>query len=180
MEPPDGTSHDIEHRHQRRPPAGTTERDSEPIKAIPVRHWGQWVSAVVVLALVAALVYSVATNDNLQWSVVGDNITERSVLRGLWVTIQLTVLSMVLGIALGIVVAVMRLSSNKVLSTVSWFYIWLFRGTPVLVQLLVWFNLALFFPTIGFGPLAGGHERPHQAVRRSPAGTRPQRGRLHG
>ena len=59
-------------------PAGTTERDSEPIKAIPVRHWGQWISAVVVLALAAALVYSVATNDNLQWSVVGDNITERS------------------------------------------------------------------------------------------------------
>jgi polar amino acid transport system permease protein len=131
----------------------TTERDSEPIKAIPVRHWGLWVSALVVLALVAALVYSVATNDNLQWSVVGENITERSVLRGLWVTIQLTVLAMVLGIALGIVVAVMRLSSNKVLGTVSWFYIWLFRGTPVLVQLLVWFNLALFFPTIGFGPL---------------------------
>ncbi len=133
--------------------AGTAERDSEPITAIPVRHWGQWVSAVVVLVLVSALVYSVATNDNLQWSTVGDNITERSVLRGLWVTIQLTVLSMILGIALGIVVAVMRLSSNKVLGTVSWFYIWLFRGTPVLVQLLVWFNLALFFPTIGFGPL---------------------------
>ena len=54
---------------------------------------------------------------------------------------------MVLGIALGIVVAVMRLSHNQVLSTVSWFYIWLFRGTPVLVQLLIWFNLALFFPT---------------------------------
>jgi len=134
-------------------PAGTAERDSEPIKAIPVRHWGQWVSAAVVLALAAALVYSVATNDNLQWSVVGDNITEESVLRGLWVTIRLTVLSMVLGIALGIVVAVMRLSSNKVLGTVSWFYIWLFRGTPVLVQLLLWFNLGLFFPTIGLGSL---------------------------
>lgn len=131
--------------------AGTDERQREPIKAIPVRHWGQWVSAVVVLAAVAALVYSVATNDNLQWSVVGENLTEASVLRGLWVTIQLTVLAMVLGIVLGIVVAVMRLSENRVLSTVSWFYIWLFRGTPVLVQLLLWFNLALFFPTIGIG-----------------------------
>lgn len=134
--------------------AGTDERQREPIKAIPVRHWGQWVSAVVVLAAVGALVYSVATNDNLQWSLVGDNLTEASVLRGLWVTIQLTVLAMVLGIVLGIVVAVMRLSENRVLSTVSWFYIWLFRGTPVLVQLLLWFNLALFFPTIGVGPLS--------------------------
>ncbi|MGH8894377.1 MAG: amino acid ABC transporter permease, partial [Actinomycetes bacterium] len=134
-------------------PADAGGRQREAVKAIPVRHWGQWVSAVVVLVVVAALVWSVAVNDNLRWSVVGDNLTERSVLRGLWVTIQLTVLSMVLGIVLGIVVAVMRLSDNKVLGTVSWFYIWLFRGTPVLVQLLVWFNLALFFPTIGFGPL---------------------------
>lgn len=134
--------------------AGVAEREREPIKAVPVRHWGQWVSAAVVLAAVAGLVYSVATNDNLQWSVVGANLTEASVMRGLWVTIQLTLLAMVLGIGLGVVVAVMRLSPNRVLSTVSWFYIWLFRGTPVLVQLLLWFNLALFFPTIGVGPFS--------------------------
>ncbi|MGH8968898.1 MAG: amino acid ABC transporter permease [Actinomycetes bacterium] len=137
-------------------PAGAGGRGHEAVKAIPVRHWGQWASAVVVIVLVAALIWSVATNDNLRWSVVGEFITERTVLGGLWVTIQLTVLSMVIGIALGIVVAVMRLSDNKVLSTVSWFYIWLFRGTPVLVQLLIWFNLALFFPKLGFGPLQGG------------------------
>jgi len=134
--------------------AGSDRWQREPIKAIPVRHWGQWVSVVVVLAAVAALVYSVATNDNVQWSVVGENLTEASVLRGLWVTIQLTVLAMILGVVLGVVVAVMRLSDNRVLSTVSWFYVWAFRGTPVLVQLLVWFNLALFFPTIGVGPLS--------------------------
>ena len=103
------------------------------------------------LALVAALIYSVATNDNLQWSEVREFLFESSVLDGLWVTIQLTVLAMVAGIALGIVLAVMRLSQNPVLRTVGWFYIWLFRGTPVLVQLLIWFNLALFFPRIGFG-----------------------------
>ena len=130
---------------------GAGAREREAIKAIPVRHWGQWASAAIVLVLAAGLMYSVATNDNLQWAVVRENLFEASVLRGLWVTIQLTLLAMVLGIVLGIVVAVMRLSNNKVLSTLSWLYIWVFRGTPVLVQLLIWFNLALFFPRLGFG-----------------------------
>jgi polar amino acid transport system permease protein len=121
---------------------------------VPVSHWGQWFSAVVVLALVAALAYSVATNDSIHWPAVRQNLFEQSVLRGLWVTIQLTVLAMVAGIVLGILLAVMRLSSNPVLRTVSGFYIWLFRGTPVLVQLLIWFNLALFFPRIGIGSLS--------------------------
>jgi polar amino acid transport system permease protein len=137
---------------------GTTSdagaRQREPIEAVPVPHWGQWVSAVVVLALVAALLFSVATNNNIQWSVVGQYLFEKSVLPGLWVTIQLTVLAMVAGIVLGIVLAVMRLSDNPVLRTVGWFYIWAFRGTPVLVQLLIWFNLALFFPRIGVGSIS--------------------------
>jgi len=123
----------------------------EPIKAVPVRHTGQWVSAVVVLAIVALLVWSVATNENLQWSVVGDYLFDRSILKGAVTTIQLTVLSMVIGVVLGVVLAVMRLSANPVLSAVSNAYLWLFRGTPVLVQVVIWFNLALIFPTLGFG-----------------------------
>jgi polar amino acid transport system permease protein len=134
--------------------ARTAPRQREAVKAVPVRHWGQWVSAVIVLVLVAALVVSVAGNDNIQWAVVQRYLFDNAVLRGLWVTIWLTIASMALGIVLGIVVAVMRLSTNRVLSTISWFYIWLFRGTPVLVQLLIWFNLALFFPRLGFGPLS--------------------------
>jgi polar amino acid transport system permease protein len=134
----------------------TGPRQREAVKAVPVRHWGQWVSAVVVLGIVAALIVSVAGNDNIQWSVVRRYLFDSSVLRGLWVTVWLTIASMALGIVLGIVIAVMRLSRNRVLGTVSWFYIWLFRGTPVLVQLLIWFNLALFFPKIGFGPFSTG------------------------
>jgi polar amino acid transport system permease protein len=134
--------------------SGSDARQREAIKAVPVPHWGQWVSALVVLALVAALLYSVATNNNIQWSEVQKYLFEKSVMAGLWVTIQLTVLAMVAGIALGIVLAVMRLSQNPVLRTASWFYIWLFRGTPVLVQLLIWFNLALFFPRIGIGSVS--------------------------
>jgi polar amino acid transport system permease protein len=134
--------------------SGSDARQREAIKAVPVPHWGQWVSALVVLALVAALLYSVATNNNIQWSEVQKYLFEKSVMAGRWVTIQLTVLAMVAGIALGIVLAVMRLSQNPVLRTASWFYIWLFRGTPVLVQLLIWFNLALFFPRIGIGSVS--------------------------
>jgi polar amino acid transport system permease protein len=129
-------------------------RQREAVKAVPVRHWGQWVSAVVVVGIVAALVFSIAGNDNIQWPVIRQYLFDSTVLQGLFVTVWLTIAAMVLGIILGIVVAVMRLSHNRVLSTVSWFYIWLFRGTPVLVQLLIWFNLALFFPRIGFGPLS--------------------------
>jgi len=134
--------------------AATVVREREPIKAIPVRHFGRWVSAGIVLVLVATLTYALATNDNIQWSVVGENLFDSTIMEGLFVTVWLTVLSMLLGVALGVVLAVMRLSNNKVLSTVSWFYIWLFRGTPVLVQLLVWFNLALFFPRIGVGSVS--------------------------
>jgi len=126
----------------------------EPIKAVPVRRTGQWISAAVVIALVAALVWSVASNDNIQWSVVGDYLFNGNILRGGITTIKLTVASMVLGVVLGIVLAVMRLSRDPVLRTVSGAYLWLFRGTPVLVQIVLWFNLGLIFPRLGFGPVS--------------------------
>jgi polar amino acid transport system permease protein len=63
---------------------------------------------------------------------------------------------MAIGITLGIVVAVMRLSPNPVMSVVSWFYIWFFRGTPVLVQIFFWFNVAIVLPYIGVG-IPGTH-----------------------
>jgi polar amino acid transport system permease protein len=122
-----------------------------PIKAIAVKHWGQQIAAVVVIALLAALAWAVATSPNLKWSVVAQNLFEPTILSGLWVTISLTLLSMLIGVVLGIVLAVMRLSPNRVVSSVAAGYIWIFRGTPVLVQLLLWFNLALFFPRLGFG-----------------------------
>ena len=132
--------------------AQTPERvRPEPIKAVPVRRTGQWVSAAVVIALLGTLVYAVATNDNIQWSVVGDFLFNPQILRGGVTTIELTVLSMLLGVVLGVVLAVMRLSRNPVLRYVSAGYLWLFRGTPVLVQIVLWFNLGLIFPRLGIG-----------------------------
>jgi polar amino acid transport system permease protein len=73
------------------------------------------------------------------------------VLDGLAITIVLTVVAMAMGIVLGVVLAVMRLSANPLLSSTSWVYIWFFRGTPILVQLLFWFNLAFLYPRLSFG-----------------------------
>jgi polar amino acid transport system permease protein len=132
-------------------PGAAATRQHEPIKSIPVRHWGQWLSAGIVIAIVGALAYSVGTNPNLQWSIVGQYLFDNTILRGTFVTLELTVLSMAIGIAFGIVLAVMRLSTNPVLTHVSGAYLWFFRGTPLLVQIVLWFNLALIFPRIGFG-----------------------------
>jgi polar amino acid transport system permease protein len=123
-------------------------------KAIPVRHYGQWVAAAVVVLLVALLVRAIAANETIVWSVIRSRIADSAILSGLLVTIWLTIASMLLGTLGGIALAVMRLSDNRLLSTLSGLYIWLLRGTPVLVQILLWFNLALFFPRLGLGPLS--------------------------
>jgi len=117
---------------------------------VPLRHYGRWVSAVVVLALVALLVRAFAQG-SIEWSVVGRYLTAGAILHGLLNTVIITLCSMALAIVLGVVVAVMRMSANPVTRTVAFGYIWLFRGIPVLLQLLIWYNLALVFPTIGFG-----------------------------
>ena len=139
--------------------------EGSPIEAVPVRHPGRWVMGVVVLVLLAMLVNTLVfsrttrggtVEPRFQWAIVGQYFTSAPVLRGLVVTIELTVISMAIGIALGIVLAVMRLSPNPLLSTASWLYIWFFRGTPVLVQLLFWYALSYVYPelTLGipFGP----------------------------
>ncbi len=129
---------------------GSTE-PPEQIKAVPVRHPGRWVAAAVVLVLVAMLVHTLATNPRFEWNVIGQYFLSQRVLKGLGITILLTVVAMAIGIVLGVILAVMRLSANPLLAGASWIYIWFFRGTPVLVQLLFWFNLAFLYPRISIG-----------------------------
>ena len=123
----------------------------DDIKAIPARHPGRWLAAAAVFALALALAFSFTTNPRFEWSVVGEYFFSARVLNGLLLTLELTVVSMAIGIALGVLLAVMRLSHNPMVSGASWFYIWLFRGTPVLVQILFWFNITALYPRIGFG-----------------------------
>ena len=133
-----------------------------------MRHPGRWIAAAILVLLGAMLVHAAAfarvqrgtkRQTRFGWDVVGHYFFSTQVLHGLWLTIQLTVLAMVIGVVGGIVLAVMRLSPNPLLSGVSWLYIWFFRGTPVLVQLLFWSNLQYLFPPptgisigIPFGP----------------------------
>ncbi|MEU9012349.1 amino acid ABC transporter permease [Streptomyces sp. NPDC048479] len=118
------------------------DRAPEEIRAIPVRHVGRWVSGLIVVALLATLIYAFSQGD-VRWATVGDFLFDDRVLKGLGRTLLISVLSMAIGLVLGVVFAVMRLSKNPVTGAVSWLYIWFFRGTPVYVQLLLWFNLAL-------------------------------------
>ncbi len=128
------------------------------IKAVPVRHPGRWVAAVVVLALAGEVLYTFVTAPHLKWSVVAHYLNHRLILQGIVTTLELTILAMLIGIALGVILAVMRLSPNPVVSMVSWLYIWFFRGTPVLVQIFFWYNLATVLPYIGIGiPFTGIH-----------------------
>jgi len=128
----------------------------EDIRAVPVRHPGRWVAAIVTLVTVASVGWSFLTNPRAQWSVFGDWFFSQRVLDGVVTTVELTAVSMAIGLALGIMLAVMRQSRNPVLKSISWFYIWLFRGTPLLVQLIFWFNIAALYPQIRFGVPFGG------------------------
>ncbi|MCX4574014.1 amino acid ABC transporter permease [Streptomyces sp. NBC_01571] len=122
--------------------------DTASLRIVPRRRLGQWTAAVVVLVLLGLALDSVARNEAFQWGVVGDYFTSASVLRGLWLTLWLTAVVMVLGFALGTLLAMCRLSANPVLRAVGWGYVWLFRSMPILVQLLFWFNIGALYPQI--------------------------------
>ncbi|HEY0207811.1 amino acid ABC transporter permease [Acerihabitans sp.] len=105
----------------------------------------------VVLLIAADVIWVVAGNKNFEWQVVRAWFTEASVLRGLGVTLGLTVISMVLGVVLGLLLAVARLSDHRLLRGLAGLYIWFFRGTPLLVQLIFWYNLSTLFPRVTLG-----------------------------
>jgi polar amino acid transport system permease protein len=123
----------------------------ETIRAVPVRHPGRWVSGAIVLVLAAMLIHMLVTNPNLEWNVFSKFFFEGGILKGLVATLELTVIAMAIGIVGGIVLALMRLSSNPMLSSAAWLYIWFFRGTPVLVQLIFWFNIKALIGDVSLG-----------------------------
>ncbi|MEV5602283.1 amino acid ABC transporter permease [Streptomyces sp. NPDC052299] len=124
----------------------------EAIRAIPVRHYGRYVSALVAIAVLASIVYAFSQG-KINWGAIPDYFFDDRIIDGVGQTLLLTALSMLIGVVGGVLLAVMRLSKNPVTSSIAWFYIWFFRGTPVLVQLFVWFNLGLVFEYINLGPI---------------------------
>lgn len=123
----------------------------EPIKAVPVRHPGRWIGAAVVLLLIAMTIETLITNERFNWPEQAAYIFSPQVVSALGNTVWLTVVAMIGGIVLGIVVALMRLSENPILRYAAWFYLWVFRGTPLYTQLLIWGTIGSLFPTIGLG-----------------------------
>ena len=131
--------------------------DADPMQGlsssapVPLRHPGRWVACAAVVALLGWFAYIVVTNQNFQWPLIGKYLFNPEIIQGVLLTIRLTISCMCIGIVLGIVVALMRLSENKLLSYSAQVYIVAFRGTPALVQLIFWFNLSALFPAITIG-----------------------------
>ena len=118
-------------------------------------HWGRWLAVGLILAVFAFLMRAFAQGQ-IEWSYVGRFLTVPVIVTGITNTMVMAVLAMTLGIVLGVAVAIMRLSPNPVLAAVAIFYTWLFRGTPLILQLLLWFNLALVFPVLGIPGIWSG------------------------
>ncbi|WP_081631897.1 amino acid ABC transporter permease [Rhodococcus sp. 114MFTsu3.1] len=129
-----------------------------PTEIVPLRHPFRALSALLLLFLAVCFGYSVVTNKNYEWGIVGSYLFDDRILTGLGRTLLLTAFAMSVGIVLGIVVATCRLSENRVLSTCANAYLWFFRGTPLLIQLIFWFNLAALYPRIGLVLPFGGPE----------------------
>ncbi|EPE96310.1 amino acid ABC transporter permease [Rhizobium grahamii] len=125
--------------------------DIHSIKPADVFHLSWWIGGAVLLALFALFIRLLVTNENLQWSVVWQYLFSPEILAGLGRTLMLTFLAMIIGLIIGTVIAIMRLSRNPVFQAASWAWIWFFRGVPPLVQLVFWYNLGLLIPEISIG-----------------------------
>ncbi|GAA1000325.1 hypothetical protein GCM10009555_103080 [Acrocarpospora macrocephala] len=128
------------------------------LAGLPIRQRGghrREIIAVAVLAVLALAVWSVVSNEALQWDIVGRYMLDIRILNGVWVTIGLTAASMAVGLVLAVIVALMRLSGNWALRQAALLFVWFFRSTPVLVLLIITFNLSLFYPTLTIG-IPGG------------------------
>jgi polar amino acid transport system permease protein len=150
-----------------------TSNGDAAAKVVPVRHVGSWVGAAFALLFISMLVHTIfskvptgqracqtvggvrschpVVNWRYGWNIVGQYMTDTQVLHGIVVTLELTVLSMIVGIVLGVILAIMRLSHSRLLSATAWTYTWFFRGTPVYVQILFWGNIAFLYQTLTIG-----------------------------
>jgi polar amino acid transport system permease protein len=107
--------------------------------------------SVLILIIAAATVNSVARNKGFEWGTVGKYFFSSPIMHGLLRTLELTALSSIVGFVGGTILAVMRLSGGGIASGASQLYVWFFRGTPLLVQIIFWFNLGALYRTISFG-----------------------------
>jgi polar amino acid transport system permease protein len=129
-------------------PAAGPDYDIGKLSIVKPRHYGRWLAAAAIIVILLFIVKAFA-DGQIAWKVVGQFFTAPAIRTGLLNTVIMTACAMLLGITLGVLFAVMVMSPNPVLKGVAVLYIWFFRGTPLILQLLLWFNLALVFPRIG-------------------------------
>lgn len=128
-------------------PSRTVVKD----KVVPLKHWVRWSLSAIAVFLLVQLVWTLFTNPQWRWHVFAEYFFNPAVLRGLWLTLWLTAVSAVIGFVLGGVLALARLSGSALLSSFAWGFIWFFRSVPLIVQLVIWYNLGYLFPTLGIG-----------------------------
>ncbi|GAA2936869.1 amino acid ABC transporter permease [Streptomyces enissocaesilis] len=135
--------------------ANTPHRNSAPaggeLTVVPVRHYGRWIAALASVLSLTGLIGSLAKNENLHWDIIGTYLFAGLIFEGLATTLWLTAAAMALGLALGTLLAVMRLSSNPVLYGLSSLFVWAFRGTPLLVQIIFWGYAGALYQSVLIG-----------------------------
>lgn len=123
----------------------------ERIKAKPLRHPGRWITAAILVALSILFIVDAAGRDAYGWPTYRAYIFDTRILTAAGHTLALTVLSMIIGVVLGVVLAVMRMSPNPVFKSIAWLYLWVFRGTPIYVQLVFWGLIGAIYQSINLG-----------------------------
>lgn len=125
--------------------------ESVPIKAVKLRHPWRTLIAIVLVVYVVGFVWDAANRHAFQWDVFGKYLFDARISQAAGNTLLLTVYSMAIAIVLALLLAVMRLSDNPVFKSIAWAYLWIFRGTPVYVQLVFWGLLSVIYPRITLG-----------------------------
>ncbi len=116
-----------------------------------IHHPAQFVIAAFVLAISATIAWIFVTNPTVDWGVITHYLFVPAILEGVWITLVLTVVCMAIGVVLGILLAAARMSRMRAIKMPADFYVWFFRGTPTLVQLIFWYNIAIFIPRVTIG-----------------------------
>jgi polar amino acid transport system permease protein len=125
--------------------------DVAAIRVVHTKHWWRWTISAVVVFILAQFVWSLFTNEQYDWDTFGKYFFSDPVIKGVGITLFLTVISALIGFVLGTILAIARISKSLLLSGAAWLYIWFFRSVPLIVQIIVWFNLGYLYPTLGLG-----------------------------
>lgn len=131
--------------------AALSRVDLGDLPVVHTKHWFRWSIGIVVLFVVAQFAWSLVTNENYEWDVFAHYFLSEPVLQGVGLTLLLTVVSASIGFFLGTLLALARLSKSPLLHSAAWLFIWFFRSVPLVVQIIVWYNLGYLYPTLGLG-----------------------------